>query len=76
MPQVTLRLRICGVCCVILSYGRGALKEGLSRVPHRKPPETRYVMITFDIGLLLTLNQRVQGSNPCTPTNDFKDLDE
>src|SRR3954462_5028086 len=22
----------------------------------------------------LTLNQRVQGSNPCTPTNDFKDL--
>src|SRR3954451_25153867 len=52
----------------ILSYGRGALQEGLSRVPHRKPPETRYVMIPFDIGLLLTLNQRVQGSNPCTPT--------
>src|SRR4051794_25413564 len=22
----------------------------------------------------LTLNQRVQGSNPCTPTNDFNDL--
>src|SRR5215204_6863445 len=21
-----------------------------------------------------TLNQRVQGSNPCTPTNDFNDL--
>jgi hypothetical protein len=21
-----------------------------------------------------TLNQRVQGLNPCTPTNDFKDL--
>jgi hypothetical protein len=22
----------------------------------------------------LTLNQRVQGSSPCAPTNDFKDL--
>ena len=22
----------------------------------------------------LTLNQRVQGSNPCTPTNEFNDL--
>ena len=23
----------------------------------------------------LTLNQRVQGSNPCAPTNEIKDLD-
>ncbi len=24
----------------------------------------------------LTLNQRVQGSNPCAPTNEINDLDE
>ena len=24
----------------------------------------------------LTLNQRVQGSNPCAPTNEIKDLDK
>ncbi len=44
--------------------------------------DSRAAAIAFGDGCVaqlveqLTLNQRVQGSNPCTPTNDFSHLAE
>jgi hypothetical protein len=46
----------------------------LSLKPHQIPCFTFKTLIFLDKHG--TLNQRVQGSNPCTPTNLFSDLTE
>ena len=44
MPQVTLRLRICGVCYVILSYVRELLKRGESPSFHNAKRRNRAML--------------------------------
>jgi hypothetical protein len=55
--------------------GRGVLHfapNPLSLKPHQIPCFTLKCLNLLDKHG--TLNQRVQGSNPCTPTNDFRDI--
>ena len=54
---------------------RGDEKRGLQRGRRLVKGAPRWCGCIAQLVEQLTLNQRVQGSSPCAPTNDFKALE-